>query len=100
MIESRREQIISLKEAAKLLGKRVSYSTWWRWGQRGIRGHRLRLTRVGGRTAVSVEALEEFLAAINVQPGELPKVPQTRQREAAIRAAERDLDDAGVGGES
>jgi Protein of unknown function (DUF1580) len=88
------DRILSLNEAANLLGRRVSYSTWWRWGKRGINGHRLTLTRVGGHMRVSVAALQEFIAAIN---GEQAQPARTsRQRQAAIKKAEAECTAAGI----
>lgn len=88
MPEITAERLISLNEAAKLLGRRVCYSTFWRWGQRGIRGHKLRLTRVGGRTMVTVEALEDFLAAINAPPGAAIPTRANQQRPRDVARAE------------
>ena len=41
-------------------------STIWRWAQRGVRGHKLRLVRCGG-TYILRSDPERFLAAINDQ---------------------------------
>lgn len=95
MVDISTDKIISLNEAANLLGRRVSYSTWWRWGNRGVRGHRLSLTRVGGRTMVSVESLQAFIAAINGEPGQ-PAARTNRQRQAAVKKAEAECAAAGI----
>jgi hypothetical protein len=89
------ERILSLNEAAILLGRRVSYSTWWRWSRSGIRGHKLTLTRVGGRTAVALSHLESFLAAINGECA-APARSSTKQRQASIARAKKTLARDGV----
>jgi hypothetical protein len=96
MVDLSSDKLLSLNEAAKLLGRRVSMSTWWRWGKRGVRGHRLNLTRVGGRVLVSVQALQTFISATNAKPGEPVPTRTNRQREAAIRQAERECEAAGI----
>jgi hypothetical protein len=55
---------LPVNQLARALDKNVA--TIYRWGSpRGVRGHRLRLTRIGGRTAVFRRDLECFLAALN-----------------------------------
>jgi len=54
---------LPVKTVAKRLG--VSFQTLYRWAQRGIRGHRLPLFRVGGRSFVLENELDEFLRNIN-----------------------------------
>ena len=45
-------------------GKPPSPKTLVRWGSRGLRGVRLRLTRVGGTWCTRASAIDEFLAAL------------------------------------
>lgn len=96
MVDISSDKLIGLNEAANLLGRRISYSTWWRWGNRGVRGHKLQLTRVGGRTMVSVEALQKFVSAINGEPGEPIPARTNRQHTAAIKKAEAECAAAGI----
>jgi hypothetical protein len=95
MVDISADKIITLNDAAALLGRRISYSTWWRGGNRGVRGHKLQLTRIGGRTAVSVEALQTFIAAIN-SDGAAPATRTNRQRQAAIKRAQAECEAAGI----
>ena len=72
MIDIAREQLISLHEVPTILpprpsGKRLHISTIYRWVQRGIRGIRLEVVKVGGTTYTSREALQRF-----VQPAAAP----------------------------
>ena len=43
----------------------VSASTLWRWSRVGVRGVRLRITRIGGRTFVAKQALEQFFESLS-----------------------------------
>ncbi len=65
------ETLLTFGQAAKRLpkirnDKPVSPATMWRWASVGLRGIRLETTKVGGTTCTSVEALERFFAALNV----------------------------------
>ena len=53
-----------VNKLARAMNKDVS--TLYRWGSpRGVRGHRLRLTRIGGRTYVYHADWEAFEKALN-----------------------------------
>jgi hypothetical protein len=65
VIEIGNEQLVPLNEVPALLpsrgsGKRIHISAIYRWAQRGIRGIRLEVIRVGGTTYTSREALQRF----------------------------------------
>jgi hypothetical protein len=82
MIDIAREQLISLHDVPKVLppgpsGKRLHISAIYRWAQRGIRGTRLEVVRVGGTTYTSREALQRF-----VQPAEIAKPVKTQNSTA------------------
>jgi hypothetical protein len=87
----------------------VHVATVWRWSQRGVklRGGcgraRLRMTRVGGRTFIQRDDLEDFFARINgeapTDPPEQPKT-RTRRRQAEIDRAKSELVGLGVKMES
>lgn len=96
MIDIASDRLINLNDAAKLLGRRVSTSTWWRWRTKGVRGHRLTMTNVGARLMVSVEALQAFIAAINGEPGPSTAPRTNRQRQSAIARAEAECVKAGI----
>ncbi len=91
------EQRLSLTELARLEG--VSIPTVWRWRQRGIRGIRLETCLVGGRRYTSRESFNRFVesttAAADGEPA-CTAVRTSKQREAAIARAERELDAAGI----
>lgn len=63
------KRLIALAVAAKMVpsrsGKGVSICTLWRWTTRGVRGHVLWSTLVGGTRFTSIAAIEQFIAATN-----------------------------------
>ena len=64
-------------------------ATIYRWGSpRGVRGHRLRLTRIGGRTYVFRKDWEAFQRALNKDQGPEPQViaEATPDEEARLSA--------------
>ena len=75
-------------------GRPVSPKTLARWGSRGLRGVRLRITRVGGTWCTSASAIEEFLAALtalaDAEQGD-QKRPGRMQKEV-----DRKLDQMGI----
>lgn len=67
------EKLLPLPAAAReFLGRGVSPATLWRWAQKGVRGCRLKIVRVGGRNYVTRSALEEFAAASTAAVGLVP----------------------------
>lgn len=95
MVEVRYENLMPLA-TAKLPGD-PSRSTRLRW-PKGVKGPggslvKLRVTRVGGRLFVSPKDVQDFLDALNPEPGEEPEpaAGTTTDRRAAVRgnAAER-----------
>jgi hypothetical protein len=60
---------------------------------RGVNGHKLELLHVGRRVFTTEEAFVRWVARTNGQP---VTTATPRQREAAIRRAERQLDDLGI----
>jgi len=94
------EKPISFNEAAKYLpeGRRPSFSTWWRWFKTGIAGVKLDTILIGGQRCTSAEAVARFFEGITAAKDcHSSPVPRTsRQRKAAIAAAERELADAGI----
>lgn len=92
------ESVLSLNAAAKSLPGRPHVSTLWRWYARGVRGVRLETTVIGGRRFTSREALQRFAErGTAVASDDVLPARTDRQREAAIRRAQRELDAAGIG---
>ena len=90
MIDLASEQLVPLQQVPRLLpprvtGKRVHLSAVYRWAQRGVRGVRLEVVRVGGTTYTSREALQRFAAP---PPSLVPVTPPdpVRQRQASEAA--------------
>lgn len=77
-------------------GKRIHPSTLFRWALHGCRGVRLEVTRVGGTLCSSRDALARFFSRLSADDcrAEVSGGFQSPyRREAAIRAAVRDLND-------
>lgn len=96
MIDIGNEQLVSLRDVPKLLptrssGKRVHISAVYRWVQRGVRGNRLEVIRVGGTTYTSREALQRF-ASSPAQPRQGAN-PNSATRQRQIDGALHRLDE-------
>ncbi len=74
-------------------GKKIHYSTVYRWATKGVRGRVLETVRVGGVRYTTVEALERFLSAPTLVNLEAPK---SATLDDELTAIQRQLDDAGV----
>ncbi len=93
----RREQLLSLAEAARTIPGQPHIATLHRWRLRGIRGIKLRTVKAGGRRFVSQEALAEFFCQTTAAAdGKPAPVRTSKRRQRAIEAAERELDRAGI----
>ena len=91
------EALLTFIEAAAFLPRRPNLSTLHRWRLRGVRGVRLETCLIGGRRFTSKEALDRFSAAATAAAdGEAPPARTPRQRDAAVRAADNELDKAGI----
>jgi len=71
------ERLIPLKEAPNFLpkrsGKKVHYSTLYRWATKGARGRILETVMVGGVRFTSIEAINRFIggpAALSPRPSD------------------------------
>ena len=87
------QELISLKQACKIIPTRPHVATIWRWVERGCRGHKLESWLVGGQRFTSTAALETFFAKIN---GKSQTTSTAKQREKAISQAEKELADLGL----
>ena len=93
------ENTVTLTGLSKHIPTRPHVSTIWRWHKVGIRGRRLETVIVGGRRVTSLEAFQRFADGLTADRDGLPATPPprtSRQRRAAIAAAERQLDAAGI----
>ena len=89
------ERRLTLTQAARKLS--VNSSTTWRWALDGVRGVKLRTFSVGARRYTTDAAIEEFVTATTaVAAGEQPLQRSSRQREAAVAHAERELRGEGI----
>jgi hypothetical protein len=88
------ETPITLAEAARTLpGGAVHVSTIHRWRLKGVRGVRLATFLRGGIRCTTDEAIERFFAATTAAAdGQVPPTLTSKQRESAIRKAEREFD--------
>lgn len=81
---------LPINQLARAIGKNLA--TIYRWSSaRGVRGQRLRLTRIGGRTYVRRQDLDAFLAALNG-----PALPDARAERADAARMDLELDAAGL----
>ena len=91
-MDIKREQAISLSDVPNHLpkrrGKKVHYSTVYRWVTKGSRGRKLESVMVGGVRYTTVEALERFLSCDSC-----PSISTDSKVARAINAA---LDSAGL----
>jgi len=92
VIDIGNEQLVPLHDVPKILptrgnGKRVHISAVYRWAQRGIRGTRLEVVRVGGTTYTSREALQRF-ASTPAEPFQAAK-PNAAREQQIDRALQR-----------
>ncbi len=92
------ETPITFAKAARTLpGGAVHVSTIHRWRMRGCRGVRLETFLRGGVRHTTREAIERFFAATTAAAdGDATPVRTSKQRDKAIRAAERELAEAGI----
>ena len=96
-IDIEREELLTVGKAAQSCPGRPHVATVWRWILNGLGGVRLESVKVGGRRFTSSQALKRFIAA----PSSMDEVPSlkiapSKQRERAIRRAEKELKDAGL----
>ena len=94
------EKLLSLPAAVEAAtGQRPHPSTLHRWRLRGVKGVKLETVRCGGKRLCSVESVRRFLAGVTeATDGPQPSTPArtSRQRAAAIKRAEAELDAAGI----
>ncbi len=100
MIDPNTETLLSLTEAAKHLprrraGKKPHVSCIYRWTTSGCRGIVLESIQVGGTRCTSREALGRFFRQLTGDQVAIPVVTSLARR-AAVAAAERRLDAAGI----
>lgn len=90
------ETVISLAEAAQSLPGRPSITTLWRWYARGVKGIKLETAMVGGKRFTSREAVQRFSDALTGGTAQPQKARSSKQRQAAIERAERELSENGI----
>jgi hypothetical protein len=102
-IDISQETPLSLTQAAKLphlpirrAGKRPCVATFWRWSTTGIRGVRLETLICGGVRCTSQQAIQRFFDHLTNPQAPPPPIVTSRAQRAAVRAAERVLDKAGI----
>lgn len=94
MIDIDVEALVSIREAPRHIPGTPHIATIFRWATRGVRGQQLETIVRGGRRYTSLEAIGRFIEATTAAaPGASQRqaTPTTRQRAAAIAAAEREL---------
>jgi len=95
------ERVVPIGQAPRHFPGRPNQSTVYRWLSKGVRGATLETVVVGGKRFTSVEAIERFVEKTTANSpgsgsGNPVSRPTTRQAEARLHRAERDLDAAGI----
>ncbi len=97
MIDLSSEHVFPVKDAPKHIPGRPSSAAVWRWVLYGLRGVKLESALIGGRRFTSTEAVQRFADARTAAADGRPAPSRTgKQRQAAIRKAEAELDAAGI----
>ncbi len=97
MIEIYQEHMLKISQAVRELPGRPSVATLWRWINCGVRGQKLETVLIGGIRFTSREALQRFVEATTAAADGRPAPSRTsKQRAAAIKRAEKELDAAGI----
>ncbi|MFQ5502845.1 MAG: DUF1580 domain-containing protein [Phycisphaerae bacterium] len=94
MIDIHNEKLISLKDVAHRLPRCPHIATVYRWVNRGVRGVRLEVAKIGGLSFTSDEALQRFSRRLTEQDGVefSPDVGGKRR----LTKAESELDRIGI----
>lgn len=97
MIDIHTEHMLTFAQASHETPGRPAISTVWRWNTHGVRGVKLETVLIGGLRYTSREALQRFVEATTAAADSQPIPTRTaRQRQKAIEAAERELEQAGI----
>ncbi len=95
MIDTTKENLISIREARHQFPHRPSISTIWRWIPKGVKGAVLESIRIGGRRFTSVEACQRFIDATSCN-NKQPKRRKPRQEQRSVANAQAILDEFGI----
>jgi hypothetical protein len=107
MIDISKQQILTLKEAIavvpKIDGKRPSLGSLYRWVNKGIRGVRLEVISIGGRTCTTRESLNMFFNEVaqasrrnGMDDGSTRRMRNSKSRELAVASANAALEHDGI----
>ena len=92
------ENLITLAEAARLVPRRPSRTSLWRWHKYGVRGVRLETVLIGGIRYTSLQAFARWIEATSKAADRAPaRRHLRRKRRRQIEQAEAILDAAGIG---
>lgn len=98
-IDITHDQLLDFGSAAKLLPSesRPSYTTWWRWCRRGIRGVKLETVLLGGRRFTTADAMKTFVTALTSGgSGHRPTTSEPRLARRSDRGTETELRMLGI----
>lgn len=102
MIDINAEELVTLRQAARMLPKRrqdrpIHVSTLFRWVQAGVKGIKLEHVVIGGALHTSKQALQRFADALTAQrSGEAPNLNNSTTARKAHEAAVRACEEAGI----
>jgi len=95
-IDAKTEHLLTFAQlASKVPPNGTHVCTVYRWADKGCRGQKLETLMVGGRRYSTFEALLRFSDKITASVNK-PKSLTSKEREAAIRAAEDRLESLGI----
>lgn len=89
------EEFIAINDVPKVLPGRPHISTVWRWCLRGVKGHTLKSTMIGGRRYISKADLDDFIECLSTSTA--PEIHSkatspTATRRKQIEKASRHVD--------
>ncbi|HMO13032.1 MAG TPA: DUF1580 domain-containing protein [Pirellulaceae bacterium] len=88
------QELLSIKQAAKLIPSKPHAATLFRWMTKGSRGHKLQSWLVGGQRFTTALAIEEFIGKLS--GGSAPSGQPSKSRQRAIEQAEKELSELGL----
>jgi len=87
-----KEGLFPVCKVLREVGLHVAAATAIRWCRQGVGGHRLESVKIGGKWQTTVPAVQRFLAATAI-----PRTNRRNNRSRTSEAAERYLEDLGLG---
>lgn len=91
-IDVSRDQLITIAQAARMLPKKPSPASIWRWHARGVHGIRLPTVVVGRRRFTTDQAFQQFVRLVT----EAANRTEKEQRQDQSESVRKELDTHGL----